>query len=600
MRPQRLFRRSPFAYPAGHAPGFDPTHVAAFGSPLAAVTLSGGLINLLTGQAGSNVSSPVPVQRSIGPCLTYDTTNYAYTEFSSLFTSNTVATYAGIILLTDTSSFSCIGSDGNNQFAIYNGNLCFYIDTGGLLSSNINLSANVPYFVAGSFLTGYGANFVAVNLQTGQTQTYFASGPSYVLGATFGAITIGNNRPSYTGQPLNGYLATVMYGTTFLSLSQLLAWAAEPWSFWYPGTLGEKLFRSLAAAVSATTPVTVFSGFAAEIIASVRADRAASLEALASRRADAALALEQLAGQRADGAAPTELLAGRRADGAAPLEILAAMRGDQAQPLEVLASRRIDAPIALEQLAGLRADGVAVLEQLAGVGAERAAVLELLGGIGVTADSRIAIEIIAATRADAPIAAESVAALRRDVAAALEQLAGIRADSRVAGESLAGLRADAPIAAEGLAAMRGDMPIALEELAGARADAWLAGEILVGLRADRAAALEIVGAVALTADGRINVEILAGTAADAAALVEIKGGLMMAASGLVNIEILGGINFRADGAVSIEILSSLASDNPVLLDVVSEIARIVRRVTGRAAIGIVHGRAAAGTIEGRD
>ena len=51
--------RNPLAYPAGVAPGFDPTHVAAKNTLISGIAVGNTYVNLLTGKTPTISGTPV-------------------------------------------------------------------------------------------------------------------------------------------------------------------------------------------------------------------------------------------------------------------------------------------------------------------------------------------------------------------------------------------------------------------------------------------------------------------------------------------------------------------------------------------------------------
>src|ERR1039458_8196132 len=89
-------------YPTGYAPGFDPTHVAAFSPYFSAVASGKCFVNLLTGAKGTNSGSPTgPVDGSIGSTTAYSWT--INTQFAGMpQPSSNNFTIAAVFMLTAT------------------------------------------------------------------------------------------------------------------------------------------------------------------------------------------------------------------------------------------------------------------------------------------------------------------------------------------------------------------------------------------------------------------------------------------------------------------------------------------------------------------
>src|SRR6202035_4103802 len=88
------------------------------------------------------------------------------------------------------------------------------------------------------------------NLKTGSTRT--ASVACGTTNGTSNGIFVVGNGPALTIASATS-LATVsaiMYSSALLAPTQLLAWASDPWSFWYPPTQQQVLFSSLSPATA--------------------------------------------------------------------------------------------------------------------------------------------------------------------------------------------------------------------------------------------------------------------------------------------------------------------------------------------------------------
>jgi len=229
--------RNPLAYPCGVAPGFDPTHPAAPGCVFSGVSDGGNFINILTGIIGALTATPtVNIDGAIGA-----STRYTAATDKSTFTiagpgSPTGATIASIFRLDSINNANqiCIFDSSNSSLRSHLTTALLEVAINTTANaSNITLVAGVPYFAAASFKNASTLNFVATNLATGQISSQSRTTASSLSTTAATSLTIGNNVA--TGVPLKGILAADMWAyNTFLSLSQLLAWASDPWSFWYP------------------------------------------------------------------------------------------------------------------------------------------------------------------------------------------------------------------------------------------------------------------------------------------------------------------------------------------------------------------------------
>lgn len=237
-----LLKGSPLAYP-GQAPGFDPSHPAAQGMAaglgISCIASGANFINLLNGKPFSVGSAPTASNQQIGPSALFN--SVAYCDIGSQSTKSISAiTMAAIFQLVTVQSTNAqiavaFPSTPYAYLGLNAGKIGSYLS--GQIVSTITPSAGIPYFAAMSAEAGGTVNFLLLNLLTGQVLTYSTttSSGSWSSSATIyvGAATSPNS------QQLLGYLAAAMYSPTFLSIYQLLAWAADPWPFWYPrGVVG--------------------------------------------------------------------------------------------------------------------------------------------------------------------------------------------------------------------------------------------------------------------------------------------------------------------------------------------------------------------------
>jgi hypothetical protein len=246
--PFALPRPSPFAYPGG-APGFDPSHPASQNIIYSGVPLGGSIANPYSGQIGAASDAfCYGTVGKIGPAIGAGNAGGNTTGFNVSLLSNSPShgTMAAIFEI-DKYGYTF----GNYQAFNVSTNTSWSVDigTGGgstqtfLLGSPFanNLFGSVSgkptpghsYFMAGSWVNGTTGNGALVDLTTGQTQFVLNqsfAGPSggwTLTGPQCGRGTDNINSNKY----LTG---AVMYSGAYLSIAQLLDWAADPWSFWYP------------------------------------------------------------------------------------------------------------------------------------------------------------------------------------------------------------------------------------------------------------------------------------------------------------------------------------------------------------------------------
>ena len=235
-------RRSRLAFPAGVAPGFNQEHVVANGTQISAIPRNIGAIDLLTGIPGitsnpGNFGAP-GIDGIIGPFLNGQTNilmQWTVANLPNLNPPNPI-TFGFVFKLTATTATQLIyfgsGSDGwridvSTTVALVSNGV---VNTG----NSFTLAANVPYFLAMS-ANDTAVNSVLVNLSTGQTFTDTKS----VSGNT--AITLVSTDGFMLGYGNTVPVAAGMMANAFHGMNDLLQWAADPWSFWYPRGPSDKL-----------------------------------------------------------------------------------------------------------------------------------------------------------------------------------------------------------------------------------------------------------------------------------------------------------------------------------------------------------------------
>jgi hypothetical protein len=234
-RVSQRFNRSKLAYPAGALPGFDPRHPASAGAGqgISVVPSSGNMIDLMTGRVGAPTGFiKTNIRSLLGPAPVYSATG-DYQDFMRVAVATPPAkTFAAIAQLdTLTGNYQgiiCDGVSGGGLFAIGPAGHLMVYAAGNNLSA-IFPAVGTPYFLAVSTAGGV-YNFVAVNLRTGVVQTYQILGGT-AIAAYDTTWRVGDHSGS---QGFSGTIAAAMYSQIFLSMPKLAAWAADPWSFWFP------------------------------------------------------------------------------------------------------------------------------------------------------------------------------------------------------------------------------------------------------------------------------------------------------------------------------------------------------------------------------
>ena len=254
-----LRTKNPLVFP-GSRPGFDPSHPAAY-RPLFSTTAGrGNFTNIFTGGKGTitnGTGAPAAVMDGrIGPAINFPTSGgTGFITFPAIGGTITKATFAAIVVPTavgsnqvffDSSSTNnglSIGLNTSSQFALT-------LDGVSAVASAKALVVGVPYFVAASF-NGTTTNLCLARLDTGQI--YTSSGAQTGSPVSTGLLVIGNGQGNAREAISN--IAAVMYSFSYLSLPQLRAWSADPWSFWYPRTVENLIMSSLRGPAAASTIV---------------------------------------------------------------------------------------------------------------------------------------------------------------------------------------------------------------------------------------------------------------------------------------------------------------------------------------------------------
>jgi hypothetical protein len=217
-------------------PRFDPTHIASLNCQFSGVSCGTGFVNLLKGGGSSSLSgSPTNSISGVIGCTTYYSGSSDASNFTN-FNSNNVASMTGAAIFLRTSNPSnnayFIGASGLQGFLSGGTNtLGVELNNSGPYFSTFTTSLNVPYFVVASATTGSVINFLALNLLSGQIQTQSITAETVAVESS-GLGYVGNKTGG--ARPATAYVAATMMGGVYLSPTDLLAWAQDPWSFWYP------------------------------------------------------------------------------------------------------------------------------------------------------------------------------------------------------------------------------------------------------------------------------------------------------------------------------------------------------------------------------
>lgn len=244
MRYTLGYAQSKLAFP-NRAPGFDTSHLAArniVGSAIA--TTGGNFVSLTTGAAATVNGTPsLTIDPYMGPTSVLSGTQ-CFTFSGSSSTNPTGITFA--VMATPgsngTTAVVSAGTGFNALAELYfppssaTNTLIISFEGDGQPSAAVfPASGNQQitgrqYFIAASVCSASIVG-VAVDLVTGRLFSASGTGATMQTGLDYqwavGARV--GNAINYTGN-----IAAAMASYQFLTLPQLLVWAADPWAFWYP------------------------------------------------------------------------------------------------------------------------------------------------------------------------------------------------------------------------------------------------------------------------------------------------------------------------------------------------------------------------------
>lgn len=204
------------------------------------VVLGGNFVNLLSGTPFTASGGPGSASDAIlGPCATFTGNGQICSigGFSSGGSNSWV--WAGVVRF---NAFGAgyqtlgIGLGGSNTLVTVHAGVFKWFGAGDI--GGLTLTAGINYFLIASVRHTVTTNFLiltATDLKTGiiTSSTTSTGGGAATTGST---LYVGNN-PADTTQFINGSMSHVMFSCNplgaGLSNQQALAWAADPWSFWY-------------------------------------------------------------------------------------------------------------------------------------------------------------------------------------------------------------------------------------------------------------------------------------------------------------------------------------------------------------------------------
>lgn len=247
-----ILRQPPLIYRAGR-PGFDPSHPASNGIRFSGISVGKNFNNLLsvppTGTASGTSSV---VDGLIGLATKFSGSNH-FVKFTGQSTANDQAATVGCIFRFNTLSgtpvlFANAATTATGYALQINssGAAFFYNNASGTTgASSFDLAAGNAYFIGASFNSSV-ANFVLANLQNGQVFSSSSTGMSTANTAPDGNYLIGSDQFSNSSA---SSIAAIMVNSNLMSIPQLMQWAQDPWSFWYPNHFDLENVMAATAAV---------------------------------------------------------------------------------------------------------------------------------------------------------------------------------------------------------------------------------------------------------------------------------------------------------------------------------------------------------------
>jgi len=226
---------NPLAFPTGRQAGINWSHIAATNLRFSGVNdgTGAGFRNLMTGGAGTLGASgrSFIMDSHLGPSFTTSASPGKVTYTGQPTTNDAAVTCAFTIRRVSAGNQDAFCSASANTSGFHAGlsaSALLIQNASTFKTSSFNAPAGAPFFCIAS--TGAVAtNFVGVNLATGQ---FFYSQTTALTGFTApdGTYQIGNGAAHLSSAPVSA----VMFSAQYMTLPEMLWWAQNPWSFWYP------------------------------------------------------------------------------------------------------------------------------------------------------------------------------------------------------------------------------------------------------------------------------------------------------------------------------------------------------------------------------
>lgn len=223
------------ALQAAHVANVNTRIAAVYNGPLIPIDLLGNTY-ISQGSVATDVTNSLPI---IGPALTNSAISSGHKITGLTVETPTSITCAAIVYL-------IAGQGGANMPAVCTnssstsgtGGVFFGPSSGTVIMQSIGPNTfkqglklqndNRPYFIAGC-VDGSVSNFVATDLSTGLIQSSTGTGLTFAVND--GTYSVAATNVIHMNR---NYMAAGMMSNADLTLVQLLAWARNPWGFWYP------------------------------------------------------------------------------------------------------------------------------------------------------------------------------------------------------------------------------------------------------------------------------------------------------------------------------------------------------------------------------
>jgi len=241
IRPNQIAARAlrgifgnPLTFPA-RPPGFNPLHPASNIIRFSAVPIGGNFVSLMQGaKPGVVTATLLPViDPQMGAAINFSGTT-SRSAFSGAFgaiveSTTTMALIANYQVLSGSPN-TLETADNGAGWNLHTNGTSVRLTTEGVADHNLSLTltAGVPFFIAISASSAQNLiNGVITNLLNGKISKATTTASTPVAGS--GNPQINSN---LAGSSIT--IAAAMISGAFLSMSQMLQWAADPWAFWYP------------------------------------------------------------------------------------------------------------------------------------------------------------------------------------------------------------------------------------------------------------------------------------------------------------------------------------------------------------------------------